>query len=207
MNTLYIDSTSLKTELCEIGAKYNTDKSPFSPNSVCCGHRKGYTAFYAALLAKYKSISFNLAEIGIEQSASLLTWSEYFPLADISMFDLMESKLKKGESYNLPNTNFHKIDVSSENSINESFKLSGKIFDVVIDDSSHDILHQNNIIKNVHKFIKKGGILIIEDLERQTPFEVFNIDHDIWCFSTFVICDHSNRHCTDNDKILYLVKK
>jgi hypothetical protein len=207
MSTLYINSTDIKTELCNIGAKHNTDKSPFAEKSVCAAHRKGYTAFYSFLLSQYESTPFKLAEIGIEQSASLLTWSEKYPHAEICMFDLEDEKLNKGKQYNLPNTSFYKIDVGNTNSINESFDSCNKIFDIIIDDSSHLLSHQNNIIQCCYKYLKVGGVLVIEDIERVVPFETFAIDKSIWAFSTFVICDHANRQCTDNDKILFLVKR
>lgn len=207
MNTLYINSSDLQTDLCSIGAKHNTDKSPFAKNSACCSHRKGYTALYSLLLSQYESLAFNLAEIGIEQSASLLTWNEKYPLAKICMFDVDEQKLNKGRELNVPNSFFYKIDVGNPLSIKESFQQSNKIFDIIIDDSSHLIPHQNNIIQNCHNYLKTGGILIIEDIERNIPFEAFAVNKETWAFSTFIICDHSNRICSDNDKILFLVKK
>jgi SAM-dependent methyltransferase len=207
MKTLYIDSTNLKTDLCEIGAKHNTDKSPFALNSVCCQHRKGYTAFYAMILSQYSSRPFNLAEIGIEQSASLLMWTEGFPLANICMFDLEDAKLNKGRNYNLPNAEFYKIDVNDCLSISKGFAESKRVFDIIIDDSSHLINHQNNIIQSAPQFLKTGGALIIEDINRSTPYDSFKIDPNIWSFSTFVVCDHQNKKCSNNDKILFLVKK
>jgi len=54
--TIYIDSTFCKTELCEIGSEMNTDKAPFALNSVCCQHRKGYTAVYSMLFQSTKMI-------------------------------------------------------------------------------------------------------------------------------------------------------
>lgn len=76
--TLYIDSTDCTTELCKIGGEMNTDKSPYSLNSVCCKHRKGYTAVYQMLFSQYKNKLLNFAEIGIEAGASLLTWNKFF---------------------------------------------------------------------------------------------------------------------------------
>lgn len=50
-------------------------------------------------------------------------------------------------------------------------------------------------------------MLIIEDIDRTQNIDVFNIDNFTWIFYSFIICDHKNRNCSDNDKILYLVKK
>jgi hypothetical protein len=207
MSTLYIDSTNITTDLCNIGGKHNTDKSPFAQNSVCCKHRKGYTAVYSMILAQYDSIPFNFAEIGIEQGSSLLMWSEKYPLANINAFEYYDEKIQVCNNLNLPNVKIYKTDVSDPKTLNESFAKSNTIFDIVIDDSSHVIEHENIIIENVHKYIKQGGILIIEDIERSTNIDQFNIDPSIWSFSTFIICHHDGRNCTDNDKILMLVKR
>lgn len=207
MNTFYIDSTNITTDLCNIGGKYNTDKSPFAQNSVCCRHRKGYTAVYTMLLGQYDSVPFNLAEIGIEQGSSLQMWSEKYPLANINAFEYYDEKIEICKNLNLPNVKFHKTDVSNAEIFNKSFTEAGVIFDAIIDDSSHVIEHENVIIENSHKFLKQGGVLIIEDVERLTNIDQFKIDPNIWSFSAFIICHHDNRNCTDNDKILFLIKR
>ena len=81
------------------------------------------------------------------------------------------------------------------------------MFDIIIDDSTHVIQHQNNIINTVFKYLKPGGMLIIEDIDRNQDLSSYSIDTDIWIFYTFIICHHENRNCSNNDKILYLIKK
>ena len=39
-------------------------------------------------------------------------------------------------------------------------------FDIILDDSSHLFEHQINIIKGCTKFMKKSGLLLIEDIYR-----------------------------------------
>jgi hypothetical protein len=207
VSTFYIDSTDITTDLCSIGGKHNTDKSPFAQNSVCCGHRKGYTAVYSLLLAQYDSVPFNFAEIGIEQGSSLLMWSEKYPLANISAFEYYDEKIQTCQNLNLPNVKIYKTDVSNKEIFNESFTKANTLFDVIIDDSSHVLEHENIIIENSHKYLKQGGMLIIEDIERSTNIDQFKIDSSVWSFTTFIICHHNNRNCTDNDKILVLIKR
>ena len=81
------------------------------------------------------------------------------------------------------------------------------MFDIIIDDSTHNIEHQNNIINTVSKYLKPGGMLIIEDIYRRQHINSYVINTDIWEFHTFIICHHENRNCFDNDKLLYLIKK
>ena len=204
---LFIDSTNCTTNMCHLGGIFNTDKSPLSLNSVCCGHRKGYTAIYSLLFSQFTDKKINIAEIGIEAGASLLLWNEYFKNANIYAFELDDHKIEKCKNMNIKNVIYNKIDVSNKDSINSSFNDTNVFFDLIIDDSTHEIHHQNNVINNSAKFLNKGGILIIEDIKRNTDISVFNINTDHWFYYTLITCHHNNRLCDDNDVILYLVKK
>ena len=206
--TMYIDSTYCKTELCQIGSEMNTDKAPFALNSVCCQHRKGYTAVYSMLFSKYKNAIINFAEIGIEAGASLLTWNNYFSeKCNVYAFEFEKQKIENAKKLNLKNTTFVHTDVNNIEYLDTSFKETNIMFDIIIDDSTHNIVHQNNIINTVSKYLKPGGMLIIEDIYRKQHINSYVIDTDIWEFHTFIICHHQNRKCFDNDKLLYLIKK
>jgi len=157
--TLYIDSTDCKTELCEIGSKMNTDKSPFALNSVCANHRKGYTAVYSMFFSKYKNDVLNFAEIGIEAGASLLTWNSFFSeKCNVYAFEFDKQKIENAKQLNLKNTKFVHTDVTNIEYLDSSFKQTNVMFDIIIDDSTHTIQDENNIIKTVSKYLKPGGI-------------------------------------------------
>jgi|694.fasta_scaffold20145_3 ubiquinone/menaquinone biosynthesis C-methylase UbiE len=206
--TMYIDSTYCKTELCQIGSEMNTDKAPFALNSVCCKHRKGYTAVYSMLFSKYKNAILNFAEIGIEAGASLLTWNNYFSeKCNVYAFEFEKQKIEDAKKLNLKNTTFVHTDVNNIEYLDTSFNETNVLFDIIIDDSTHNIEHQNNIINTVSKYLKPGGMLIIEDIYRRQHINSYVINTDIWEFHTFIICHHENRNCFDNDKLLYLIKK
>lgn len=206
--TLYIDSTSCPTELCRIGGEMNTDKSPFALNSVCCSHRKGYTAVYSMLFSQYKNKTINFAEIGIEAGASLLMWDTFFSeKCSVYAFELQNDKIEAAKKLNLKNTTFVQTDVTNIEYLDSSFKKTNVMFDIIIEDSIHHVECQNNVINTVSKYLNSGGMLVIEDIFRYEPLSSFTIDTTIWDFHTFIICHHDNRHCGDNDKILYLIKK
>jgi ubiquinone/menaquinone biosynthesis C-methylase UbiE len=186
----------------------NTDKAPFSLNSYCSKHRKGYTAVYSMLFSKYKNAILNFAEIGIEVGASLKTWNNYFSeKCNIYAFEFFNQKIENAKKINLVNTKFVHTDVNNIEYLDSSFKETNVMFDIIIDDSTHIIEHQNNIIKTVSKYLNPGGMLIIEDIDRNQHINSYVIDTDIWEFHTFIICHHENRYCDNNDKILYLIKK
>jgi hypothetical protein len=206
--TIYIDSTICLTDLCTIGSEMNTDKSPFALNSVCCKHRKGYTAVYQMLFAQYQNKELNFAEIGIESGASILTWNKFFSnKCNIFGFEYDNNKIQNIKNLNLNNVNIFHTDVTNIEYLDLTFKNTNVLFDIIIDDSDHVIESQNNIISTVSKYLKSGGILIIEDIDREQNIDVYNIDNNIWNFYTFIICHHDNRNCWNNDKILYLIKK
>ena len=204
---LFIDSTEIITPLCISGAVSNTDKSPYAMNSVCCQHRKGFTGVYSLLFSHFSDKEINFAEIGIENGASLLMWRECFPNANIYGFEFHEHKIDLSKSLHIKNVQYDTIDVSNENSIKSTFEKTNVLFDVILDDSLHENDSHNLKIANLHKHIKKGGILIIEDIDRSEDISTFKINNEDWSYYTFITCHHKNRYCSDNDKILYLVKR
>ncbi len=207
-NTIFFDSTNAITDLCQLAAKYNTDKSPFSEASPCSGHRKGYTAFYEMLLAPLRYKEINLCEIGIEQGGSLMTFSDYFPYARLFGMELLNQKIDHCRSLSIPRTSILSTDVSNKDSLKRAFNETERMFDVIIDDSTHEKEHQINIIEIASKYLKPGGILIIEDLYRMDAEDVFDsVDKSQFSYHTFVTCHHERRNCWDNDKIWYAVKR
>lgn len=201
-----IDTTEYISKLCISGANNNTDKSPFAMNSVCCQHRKGFTGVYSLLFSRFMDVPINFAEIGIETGASLLMWREYFPKANLYGFEFYKNKIDNCKNLNIENIVYNEINVTNEDSINNAFKSTNILFDVIVDDSLHENDSHNLKIKNLGKYLKKGGILIIEDLDRSELFSTFKINDDEWSYYTFITCHHDFRNC-NNDKILYLVKK
>ena len=206
-HTIFINSTESITELCRIGGETNTDKSPLAYYSVCDGHRKGYTAVYSLLFSPYKNKECTFAEIGIEAGASIQMWNRYFSnKCTLYGFEFDETKIDTCKSMNLPNVIYKQTDVSNLTCLDETFKNTNVLFDIIIDDSSHVLEHQNNILQIAANYLKPGGILIIEDIQRSSGIDDFRINTDTWSFYTFLICHHDNRYCCDNDKLLYLIK-
>ena len=82
INTYYINCYDNATDLCEIGSKYGTDKSPvfndLSKNYYNQEYRHSYTSFYSVLFSTLKNKIINFGEIGIAHNASIKMWREYF---------------------------------------------------------------------------------------------------------------------------------
>ncbi len=157
---LIIDTSNYNSNLCNSGANYKTNKSPLN----VYGHRSGYTPYYDLLFRHLKDEKINFAEIGIEENASTKMWRKYFSKAKIYGFEYDNIKIIKAKKHKLKNTFYKKIDVTSQQSIQGAFSKLNKKFEIIIDDSTHIFDHQINIIKNVYPYLKKNGILIIEDI-------------------------------------------
>ena len=86
------------------------------------------------------------------------------------------------------------------------------LYDIIIEDTTHQFEDQIRVIENVYKYLKPGGILIIEDIfksynennyiNRLTPILQHFQDY------YFVELDHNNKNSTgwNNDKLFVLIK-
>lgn len=211
MNSLTIDSTDCRTDLCRFCSEAGTDKCPFNLQ----GHRHPYTAPYSLLLEplRYKPIKF--AEIGVYRGASLRAWRNYFTEARIFGYDNDVPNLQYIASQGLPHVYLDTMDASKQENIQEKLTQAtqdGELFDVILDDASHDPADQSAVIRTALPFIKKGGLLIIEDIFRERsmkPYEeAFRDVEHLVSFHTFIVCDHALRYSPgwNNDKLLVFVK-
>jgi len=138
--------------LTTISKKYGTDK---------VSH--GFTQFYDSILNKRKDKIKNLLEIGILNGASLFSWNDYFPEAKIYGIDNIEKNIKND------NIITFKGNQQNINFLNEIIHKTGN-FDIIIDDGSHNMDHQQISFGHLFKNINSGGFYIIEDLHTSTDF-------------------------------------
>ena len=208
---LTINTTYFNTDLCEIGKKYNSDKSPHAPNK----HRHAYTGIYHFLFHKIRDEKINIGEIGIYENNGIKMFREYFKNANLYGYENNLNLIDRAKNDNLQNTKYFYMEVNDPVSINDGLKKCEDKFDIIIDDSSHMFEHQINIIKNSIPYLKKGGYLVVEDIfnnikihdEKNYYKELNSIEKD---FSEiyFVQSEHINRYSPmfDNDKLLVLIK-
>lgn len=206
INSLTIDSSESKTDLCELGIKYPTDKCPYNTVSW---HKHPYTAVYNILFSNIRYNKINIAELGVLDSSSMQCWREYFPNANLFGFDWDQSCLHKGRNLNLNNTVYNFIDVKNRESLDNVLSEYEK-FDIISEDTSHIFEDQINVCKVAHKYLKTGGILVIEDLNRDRNEEDYAkqlLDITKYYSSiTFVMTEHKLRFSEgwNNDKLLIL---
>lgn len=213
MNTLKINYQSNSSELCEIGKKYDTDKSSQRNNVTDVRHCHPYTLFYEGLFKNKKDETLKIAELGILHGASLLMWKEYFANAEIYGFDYDNNLINNfKQNFNNDRVTLSNIDVTNKDSIVKAFSELNILYDIIIEDTTHQFEDQIKVIENTYQYLKPGGILIIEDIfksynendyiNRLTP--ILEQFQDYY----FIELDHINRNSAgwNNDKLFVLIK-
>jgi SAM-dependent methyltransferase len=213
MESLKINYKDISCELCELGKKYDTDKSSQRSNITSSRHCHPYTLFYDGLFKNKREDNINIAELGILHGGSLLMWKDYFKNANIYGFEYDNNLIDKfKKKYNNDRITLANIDVKNANNISNAFSEIDVLYDIIIDDTTHKFEDQIRIIENTHKYLKPGGILIIEDI-----FKSYNQQYYITRLGSildefqdfyFVELDHTNRnsHVWNNDKLFILIK-
>jgi hypothetical protein len=215
INSITIDSTKSITELCKLGAKYPTDKSPYStenyntPNGS--GHRHPYTSVYNFLFSSLKYKKIKLAEIGILDNMSMNCWRNYFSEAELYGFEYNQNYIESAINQNLVNTTYDFINILSEESITNCMSKYGK-FDIIIEDSTHVFEDQIRFCNIAYKYLNEGGILIIEDIFRSESEEKYMLELNeiskYFSTMTFVLTEHELLYSPgwNNDKLLVLFR-
>lgn len=211
INKITIDSTNSITDLCTLGAKHGTDKSPYNTDPGL--HKHSYTAVYDFLFSSIRNTSVTIAEIGILKNKSMQCWREYFPKAELHGFEFFESEIQHAKMDGLKNTNYHFINIKEEHSINKSLKEAMKMYNIVIEDSTHVFEDQIRFINCIHKYMYPGAILIIEDIFKAADEELYkkelkHLENEFYG-ATFIETNHVNNFSPgwNNDKLLILFKK
>jgi predicted O-methyltransferase YrrM len=213
MHTLKLNYKSNSSELCEIGKKYDTDKSSQRNNVSDLRHCHPYTLFYEGLFKNKKDENLKIAELGILDGGSLLMWKEYFVNAEIYGFEYNNNLINNfKQNFNNDRVTLSNIDVTNKDSIVRSFSELNILYDIIIEDTTHQFEDQIRVIENTYQYLKPGGILIIEDI-----FKSYNEDDYINRLTPileqfqdyyFIELDHNNRNSTgwNNDKLFVLIK-
>jgi len=136
--------------LTDIANRLELDKGTIMPTEGHHGPRLHFTTIYEKYMEKPKSI----LEIGVLDGKSLKMWKEYFPDAKVYGIDL-HPKCTSSEIYT--------ADQSSREQLKDVMEKIGGV-DIIVDDGSHVIEHQQISLGFLYKYLNKGGQYWIEDL-------------------------------------------
>ncbi len=134
------------------------DKIALSTGTDKASNMHNYTQVYARYFAPLKNKPIKLLEIGIGGGHSVKLWEEYFPHGDLYFIDHIS----------LPNhsqrSQYHVLDQASVNDLHAFILTVGGNFDIIIDDGGHRMNQQITSFNTLFKYLKSGGLYIIEDL-------------------------------------------
>ena len=158
-DAFYIKSHDPKKTLDEIGIQYNTDKSSNFHN---------YLSIYENYFYNIRGKRNNVLEIGILNGDSLKMFAEYFYNSKMFAVDIEDKK-----NFASDNIKIFTADQSDKNFLN---LFENDYFDVIIDDGSHKMEHQQISFGILFKKLKSSGVYIIEDLHTSVPEYIENIN-------------------------------
>ena len=148
-------------DLVQIANYYRTDK---------VSH--GFAYFYQNILSDHAHKITSLLELGILKGSSLLSWNKYFKNAMIYGIDK--------QSIDLQNNNIRTFVARQQDpiKINEIIEEINDL-DIIIDDASHCVDHQQQSLALLFKHVKSNGYYIIEDLHTSTDFYINSNNYNI----------------------------
>lgn len=211
IKSLKLHYTNNSSILCEIGKKYDTDKSSQRTNVSNERRCRPYTLFYETLFRNHRLTPLKIAELGILEGGSLRMWQEYFQNATLYGFDFDTNLLESFKNTcNNDRIVLNHINVCSKESIQNAFNVTNTLFDIIIEDTTHQFEDQIRVIEVAYQYLKPGGILIIEDIHKS-----YNEENYIERLTTvlhhfqdyyFIELHHYNRNTDWDNKLFVLVK-
>jgi demethylmacrocin O-methyltransferase len=150
--------------LSQLARKHQTDKGGNhlmyggQPSTTC----HNYTPIYHRLFESFRLEAKNVLEIGVNAGSSLRMWRDYFPSAQIVGLDIRPEVLFQEDRIRCIQADQNNF-VSLCRAI-EQLPAHLELFDVIIDDGSHEPEHQLTSLKTLLPLVKPDGYYIIEDL-------------------------------------------
>jgi demethylmacrocin O-methyltransferase len=145
----------------QIANHYETDKRASDHN---------YTYYYEQYFEPIRNENLNVVEIGIlrhparpYEGASLLLWRDYFENSIIHGIDINDHTSIAEERIKI-----HVADQGNREQLNYVFTNIGTP-DIIIEDGSHFMHHQQISLAHLFKTLKPGGIYVVEDLHTSHP--------------------------------------
>jgi len=141
-----------RPSLCDILATYAArDKNTYGP-------------LYEALLAPKRDTATDVLEIGVYGGGSIAAWDDYYAQARVTGMDIDLGNVRVAGLALRPRVNLVRVNAADRESVERIIGLPRPIYDVVVDDGSHQPEHQYRSLAIFGHYLKNDGIYIIEDI-------------------------------------------
>ena len=143
-------------ELTSLANKYLTDKGTEFDG------QHNFTSVYYENLNHLKNESLNILEVGIFNGSSVKMWRDFFSNSTIYCCDIVPQFFQSLQ--NEPRIVSFQTDQSNRKILKETINNLSVKFDIIIDDGSHQIDHQQLTLGILFPYLKPNGYYILEDL-------------------------------------------
>jgi len=137
--------------LTNLANKYGSDKGEKS-------YANNFTKIYDSYLSDRRNDVKKVLEIGVGNGGSLRMWCEYFPNAIIYGIDI-----NPGFLFSEDRIITALVDQSNREGLKKFAEENGP-FDLILDDGSHNVIHQQISLGLLFPYLEDGGYYIVEDL-------------------------------------------
>ena len=159
-----------------------SDKLQHTTSDKHCANGHKYGMFYDMLfdsVAKRLDRKLRICEVGVSffGEGSLKAFQELDNVEQVVGIDILpyEGKL-------LEHAKFYKVEDAYTHQTIKMLKNNHAPFDIIIDDGSHDPIHQEFFMKNYYQLLAAGGSLVCEDIHDSDFFKKMCLEDDILGF-------------------------
>jgi cephalosporin hydroxylase len=157
----------MKNEILEIITNHNINGFGL-PGGTDKAEGHSYDLFYDEYFKQYKDKEGTLLEIGVQYGGSSLLWHDYLPKFKLVMTDILNQVHPTiWDKMNENRYEYINMDAFNINNVNNLKEKYPDGFDIIIEDGPHTLESQIFAIKEYSKLLKKGGILVIEDVQSE----------------------------------------
>jgi hypothetical protein len=164
---------------------------------------------YDMLFGGMRYLPITIGEIGILKNGSMKAWRDYFVNATLYGWDFDLNLINNALIENIDRSNYHYMNVHDVNSIDRGLSRFNGKYDFIIDDSDHHAEWAYNIMSVVHKYLRTGGVFVIEDVQDPEPYDRLIGNHAAKKYfnsMTLVDCQHNLKKSWDNDKFIVMYR-